>query len=397
MNRSAVARTEQLLLTDQMEKAAACKPASVAAQIILHRREGQATKDAAVNMLHMDAVQTTVRPPEAMRMKVVDVNMRASVAALINSRPLLDPNLKDAHAIHSNLDAAQTVLPFHKGHTTTVAIARRPNSNAAQTELPRQKDPKDQKVVLVHRVNTAVVWTVLHPLRDHDSKDAIVCRQHRRRRVASRKTVAIAPTTQLSTSSTLNTVAVRDSGTAVAAVMKIVSKLLRTVRALARSQLARALAPCRRSMDHALDIIQCITTILTAIPVHNSSSVAAWATIIASKQLRHARNFVSLTNPFVSSKSNENKNTDLILLLFASAICEQTVEEGPCEGNFERWYFDKDQDTCRPFRYGGCKGNKNNFPTEHACKYQCKKPGVRKGMFHVDVDNINRIHWFWTH
>lgn len=69
-------------------------------------------------------------------------------------------------------------------------------------------------------------------------------------------------------------------------------------------------------------------------------------------------------------------------------MCEQPVEEGPCEGNFERWYFDKEQDTCRPFRYGGCKGNKNNFPTEHACKYQCRRPGVRKGISYANISLI---------
>lgn len=62
-----------------------------------------------------------------------------------------------------------------------------------------------------------------------------------------------------------------------------------------------------------------------------------------------------------------------------TAACEQPVESGPCNGNFERWYFDKEDENCKPFRYGGCKGNKNSFVSEQACKYQCKNPSVQKG------------------
>ncbi|XP_065332270.1 papilin isoform X3 [Cloeon dipterum] len=54
--------------------------------------------------------------------------------------------------------------------------------------------------------------------------------------------------------------------------------------------------------------------------------------------------------------------------------CAQPVSEGPCNGNFERWYFDSDDSTCKRFRYGGCKGNQNNFLTEAACQQQCVAP-----------------------
>lgn len=61
--------------------------------------------------------------------------------------------------------------------------------------------------------------------------------------------------------------------------------------------------------------------------------------------------------------------------------CEQPADQGPCNGSFERWNFDHESDTCRPFTFGGCKPNKNNFATEHTCNYQCKKPGVMRGKF----------------
>lgn len=59
--------------------------------------------------------------------------------------------------------------------------------------------------------------------------------------------------------------------------------------------------------------------------------------------------------------------------------CEQPGEEGPCQGNFTRWYFDKEHQTCSQFNYGGCKPNKNNFLTELACQQKCLQPGRSKG------------------
>ncbi|XP_044011690.1 papilin isoform X3 [Aphidius gifuensis] len=55
--------------------------------------------------------------------------------------------------------------------------------------------------------------------------------------------------------------------------------------------------------------------------------------------------------------------------------CEQEKESGPCQGNFTRWYFNKDSKHCEQFRYGGCKGNNNNFLTESSCHQKCLQPG----------------------
>uniref|UniRef100_T1JGC4 Papilin n=1 Tax=Strigamia maritima TaxID=126957 RepID=T1JGC4_STRMM len=51
--------------------------------------------------------------------------------------------------------------------------------------------------------------------------------------------------------------------------------------------------------------------------------------------------------------------------------CQLPKLEGPCNNNYISWYFDKDEVMCKEFRYGGCKGNRNNFPTERDCIQQC--------------------------
>ncbi|XP_034936854.1 papilin isoform X2 [Chelonus insularis] len=58
--------------------------------------------------------------------------------------------------------------------------------------------------------------------------------------------------------------------------------------------------------------------------------------------------------------------------------CELEKEKGPCNGNYTRWYFNKESQICEQFQYGGCKSNTNNFPTEAACHQQCLQPGRRR-------------------
>lgn len=53
--------------------------------------------------------------------------------------------------------------------------------------------------------------------------------------------------------------------------------------------------------------------------------------------------------------------------------CDQPKTEGPCRGNYSRWYYDKSSEKCEVFTYGGCKGNSNNFLTERECHQRCGK------------------------
>lgn len=55
----------------------------------------------------------------------------------------------------------------------------------------------------------------------------------------------------------------------------------------------------------------------------------------------------------------------------AEEACLQPEESGPCRAYFERWYFDRAARQCRPFGYGGCRGNRNNFHSLTECNTIC--------------------------
>lgn len=80
------------------------------------------------------------------------------------------------------------------------------------------------------------------------------------------------------------------------------------------------------------------------------------------------------------------KNDSVAALIDA---CEQPKLEGPCRGNFSRWYFEKEERACKEFIYGGCKGTGNNFLTEKACQNQCLQPGKSRGKLKLKVHIFN--------
>ncbi|CAI2352529.1 unnamed protein product [Caenorhabditis sp. 36 PRJEB53466] len=53
--------------------------------------------------------------------------------------------------------------------------------------------------------------------------------------------------------------------------------------------------------------------------------------------------------------------------------CMQPVEPGPCKNFADRWYFNVDDGTCHPFKYGGCAGNRNHFFTQKECEVHCAR------------------------
>ncbi|XP_075818978.1 WAP four-disulfide core domain protein 6A-like [Microtus pennsylvanicus] len=57
-------------------------------------------------------------------------------------------------------------------------------------------------------------------------------------------------------------------------------------------------------------------------------------------------------------------------------VCSLPQDPGPCMAYFPRWYYNKETEVCTEFIYGGCKGNPNNFQTEHICRVVCKKKNL---------------------
>lgn len=56
--------------------------------------------------------------------------------------------------------------------------------------------------------------------------------------------------------------------------------------------------------------------------------------------------------------------------LFAGS-CLLQVDEGPCRGEIERYYYNTLTQKCETFYYGGCQGNANNFKSYQECQKSC--------------------------
>ncbi|WKY11925.1 hypothetical protein Q1695_003474 [Nippostrongylus brasiliensis] len=62
-----------------------------------------------------------------------------------------------------------------------------------------------------------------------------------------------------------------------------------------------------------------------------------------------------------------------------SNVCKNDVDAGECNGVFQRFAFDTESGECRPFTYGGCGGNGNNFATLAECRIKCQKVALSPG------------------
>ncbi|CAG02122.1 unnamed protein product [Tetraodon nigroviridis] len=51
--------------------------------------------------------------------------------------------------------------------------------------------------------------------------------------------------------------------------------------------------------------------------------------------------------------------------------CGAEPEVGPCRAALPHWYFDSEAGSCKPFVYGGCRGNRNNYPSKQKCEDTC--------------------------
>ncbi|XP_043857942.1 tissue factor pathway inhibitor 2 [Dromiciops gliroides] len=53
------------------------------------------------------------------------------------------------------------------------------------------------------------------------------------------------------------------------------------------------------------------------------------------------------------------------------ARCLLPPDDGPCRARLPSFYYDRHLQSCRPFIFGGCEGNANNFETPEDCEQAC--------------------------
>ncbi|XP_069706150.1 collagen alpha-1(VII) chain-like [Phaenicophaeus curvirostris] len=59
------------------------------------------------------------------------------------------------------------------------------------------------------------------------------------------------------------------------------------------------------------------------------------------------------------------------------ASCLQPMDEGSCQHYAVLWYYHAEAKACRPFIFGGCRGNSNRFETKWKCEQRCKTSAGR--------------------
>ncbi|PAV69127.1 hypothetical protein WR25_05783 [Diploscapter pachys] len=52
--------------------------------------------------------------------------------------------------------------------------------------------------------------------------------------------------------------------------------------------------------------------------------------------------------------------------------CVDDVDPGPCQHYQTKWFWDKQDETCKEFHYGGCMGNSNRFHSRQECIKMCR-------------------------
>ena len=69
--------------------------------------------------------------------------------------------------------------------------------------------------------------------------------------------------------------------------------------------------------------------------------------------------------------------------------CRLPPDAGNCRGICPRWYYDARLRSCRPFNYGCCGGNANNFKTRQLCESICREDRCRLFTFHFHVNRLS--------
>uniref|UniRef100_A0A8D2ZFF6 BPTI/Kunitz inhibitor domain-containing protein n=1 Tax=Scophthalmus maximus TaxID=52904 RepID=A0A8D2ZFF6_SCOMX len=69
--------------------------------------------------------------------------------------------------------------------------------------------------------------------------------------------------------------------------------------------------------------------------------------------------------------------------------CLEPLAEGACSEYVLLWYFHPRSGECRPFVYGGCGGNRNQFSSRQQCQTCCEKENTGRYTHQIHIKNVN--------
>ncbi|XP_045527734.1 papilin isoform X3 [Pieris brassicae] len=84
-------------------------------------------------------------------------------------------------------------------------------------------------------------------------------------------------------------------------------------------------------------------------------------------------------NNFISERQCEDRCSEQVVVTTTAPItapqtsefCFLGLDPGPCTQFEERWGYDPSLGSCVQFQYGGCGGNRDNFPSKELCQHYC--------------------------
>uniref|UniRef100_A0A8D0BW87 Collagen alpha-1(VII) chain n=1 Tax=Salvator merianae TaxID=96440 RepID=A0A8D0BW87_SALMN len=83
-----------------------------------------------------------------------------------------------------------------------------------------------------------------------------------------------------------------------------------------------------------------------------------------------------LAKPVLFGEMQNSSKTSMLLKDAASPVadpCFLPMDEGFCLHYTVLWYYHREANSCRPFIFGGCGGNANQFPSKQECELWCKR------------------------
>lgn len=70
------------------------------------------------------------------------------------------------------------------------------------------------------------------------------------------------------------------------------------------------------------------------------------------------------------------------------ARCKLPADVGMCRGFAQKFFYDSADKECKPFTFGGCLGNANNFDSQQECLAACAPP-VFEGISWTSLINVS--------